>query len=507
MKKQLIKYAILSLVLLFTACGTDTEYATVIPKDAEFVVTLDLQSIITKSGLLDKENSSQKNNLKVTSQKDSSEVETALLEAILKNPGELGIDLAKKMYAFEQADTELSGLLFPVLDKEKLKTSIMVLADHLGGLTAFHEEGNYQWTSSPYCYIAMNEKSCVFMLRNEKDVERLNQKVASWLIQGKDESFVSTPYFDDLHDLKGEIGLYASMQSLPENMSMMASLVHSESMDMMSIKYLASLSFQEGRLEAEGRLLYEDDNVKKWLKHQQKACKRIKGTSLTKLPLETPLWFAVGLDGNELYNSLLEHPTYGRQLQNISLPLDIEGVVRTIDGDLAVSYPHGLYVDVKNNAILSVCVGAINTLGQFLGFSLDEIEKDHYELIDKQRSVARWLNQDVKLHMGMNDESFYLLTSNESVSKLPFEKSLKSAPWVSEVEGNILFLMFNFQEGNKLLDKYISSPNNITTASNNFSYITYSQKDIESNKIVLTFIDKKRNVLQQLLELLPRELN
>ena len=501
MRKQIILYAMLCLVLLMASCGKDAEYAKVIPADVDLVATADCQRILNESQFLSSEENESKNQFIESVKRKFTADETQLFNQFLANPNDVGVDWSKKVYAFVQAESGIGAIVLPVLDAEKLKSSLLTIAGSKIRGHKFSDQDGFAWAPGRHFYLAVNATVCLFIVAdgNEKP-DALKQTVSLWLSQNKKDSFVSSEYYAKLLDLDGEVGLYASMQHLPENISMMANMAYSEDMDMSSIKYLADISFEKGKVVAEGKMLYEDSKMRDWIQKQGEACKKLEANSLSYLPKNTPLWFGIGLDGNDLYDRLLEHPTYGQQLQGMSLPLDIEGVIRSIDGDLSISYPHGLFVDVKNDEILRICVGAIKTMGRFIGMDLKETKKNEYELVDEQHSLSRWLNIDTQLSMGMKDDSFYLLTNSNGTSQLTKEESLLSSSWASEVDDNLLFLAFNFQNGGELVDKYSASRRKSKAIQDYFSYVTYSQKDIETNTIVVSLIDQERNVLEQLLE-------
>lgn len=501
MNRLVINCTFLILALLLSACGREADYAKVIPVDAKIVFTLDCQRILDESGLSATSENEKVQQFTKSIKKNLTASETELFNLILTNPTELGVDWSKKVYGFIQSNTNIAALVLPVTDAETLKSTFLSYVGKRVRGHQFVDEEGFSWASGRHFDVAVANQVCVFILTpgNEKPAT-LKHRVATWLNQKENESFISTKYHDQLLDLHGEVGFYASITSLPENMSMMSSVVHSEDMDVSSIKYLADVSFEEGQIVAKGKILYEDAIMRDWLVKQEKACKNLKAKSLAYLPKTTPLWFGIGLDGNELFQLLLNHPTYGKQLQRMSLPLDLEGVIRSIDGDVSITYPSGIFVDVKNDEILRVCVGAISTMGRFLGLDLNEVHDNQYQLVDQNHRVSNWLNKNVELTMGMNDDSFYLLTEQPVLDKLPNDSSLLSMPWAEEVDNNLLFLAFNFQEGDDIINVYSPSRKISRSVQSYFSYASYSQKDIENNTIVLALKDQKRNVLEQLLE-------
>ena len=501
MKKLIVKYAVLCVVLLLVGCGKEAEYVKVVPADADLVATFDCQRIISESGLTEQNVGESQKKFLDSFKKDLSAGEVELFDRILANPNEAGIDWKQKVYGFIHGKSEHAALVMSVIDAEKLKASILAFSGSKVKGHKFSDEDGFSWARTREMHIAINDEACILLAANGREkTDELKKLVAGWLSQSKEESFAATKYHDMLLDVKGEIGVYASMQSLPENISLMASMAYSEEMDIQTIKYLADVSFEKGQMVAKGNLLYEDPKLKKWVKSQEDVCRKLDGKSLEALPATTPLWFGVGIRGNDLYDRLLEHPTYGKELQNMSLPLDIEGVIRSIKGDVAFAYPNGLFVDVKNNEILKICVGAIKTMGRFIGLDLKELDKDQYEVIDHNHTVSRFLRKDVALHIGIKDDTFYLITTDDETKQLEKSESLAAAPWAEEVDDNLLFLAVNFQDKMDFFNSYFRSTNKSKILKNYFEYLTYSQKDIETNTIVLSFVDKEKNVIEQLLE-------
>ena len=505
MKRRFVKYVILSIILLLAACGKKADYAIVIPKDASIVATFDFQRIFTESGLLAKENNQAKRTFVESFEKNGAEVES--IEKFLKNPTEMGIDFNQKAFAFTHAQTNSTAMVFPVADKDKLKSAFLSFTNLVGDAETFVEEDGYSWAFGYSLCIAMNDELCVIVHNVDENKESLKHIVATWLTHEQEASFLSSKYFDDLQNLKGEVGVFASNTGLPVDMSKLSNFISSDKFDLSDVSHLVDFSFEKGRIVVDSRILYKDSKLRDWLSKQFTSSKKLNAKSLAKLPKNTPFWFAIGIDGKSLYDFLLEHPTYGKQVKNLNYAFDFEDAVCSIEGDCALAYPYGLFLDVKNDEILRICVRTIGSLGRLVGLRLGEKQNNQYELIDDSHLLKRWLNLDVNLNMGMKDDTFYLMATKDSCSKLSNENTLASAPWASDVKGNLLFFMVNFQGENKLLDEYIYSRKSGKLIENYLSYVSYSQKDIKFNRIVVAFKNQQLNALQQMMDMLAFEFN
>lgn len=502
MRKNIISYALLSIVLFLVSCGENTEYAKVIPTDVDYVATFDGERIMKESGLMDANLSESQLQFKEILKKNLSAGEEELLDKIFSNPQEIGIDWTQKVYAFAPTDKDLKVLLFPVLDEEKLKNSILTFSDSHSKGKSFTDEGAFSYITLNHSFVSITDQACLILVPDGRlKVNPLKEQASIWLNQDDKASFVSSEHYEKLLDLDGEIGLYTNLEGFYKDLSALAGMAYYEDIDISKIKYLVNISFEKGKLVADGKLLFEDAKMREWLQNRVKAAKHLDGTSLSFLPKSTPFWMGVGIDGDDLFNQISEHPVYGKELQKMRLPFDLEGVLRSIDGDLSLSYPHGLYVDVENDEILKICVGAITTMGKFLNIDLKEVGQNQYQVLDKSRTVSRFLRKDVDIMMGMNNDSFFLVSDAKAVKDLKEGETLASAPWAGKVEDNIFFMVFNIQEGENLAVKYVDSRKKKDVAMNYFNYITYGQEDVENSRFELSLVNQERNVIEQLIEL------
>ena len=504
MRKQFFKLAMLSLALLLVGCGKDTEYMNVIPAEAPVVVAFDCEKMAEKCGLFANSPSESQAKIKSDLMNRLSVGQADLLEKILNDPTTSGVDWTQKAYLFMVPNTKLCAVVVSVTDKEKLRFTLEVMGkeDFRGG---FHDENGYTWIQGKDQLIAFNDKACVSVdTGTSKQNKELKSNIDLWMAQSADKSFVSTEYFEMLADRKGEVAIFSDLNQLHENVSLLVSTIYAEEVEMNDLKYLAGISFGNGQLAVNGELVVKDEKLLDAIKDKQDIFQKVNGKTLKKLPATTPLWCSVGLDGDELYNQLLEHPVVGKELKNMRLPLNIEGVVRSIDGDISMGLTTGLFIDVTNDELLKVLVGAAKTMGGLLGVSLDEIKEGEYKLDIHRKNVLNLKNMFQQPHLGMDGKMFYIVAGATREQELAEENSLAAAPWAGDVKGNLFFAAYSFKNGLSLYDMYSHSSKDTRRAKQFFDYVTYSQKDIEHNTIVLSFLDKNRNSLEQVLEMVVK---
>lgn len=500
MMKQYFKMVMFCWTLIWVGCSGPAEYVNVIPKDASVVAVLDNKVVANKSGLFSEEPGGSKMKNSIVDKLSLSRTE--VWDKFLETPSELGVDWNQKMYAFMIPETHAAFLVMSVLDPVKLQSALEVLGKKKfrGGL---HEGEGYKWFQSREFCVAFNEKSCLIAsLGNGERMENLKTAVASLMKQPVEQSFVSTRYYKQLADLDGDMRVFVDVPILPAYLSMLTNMIYAEEPSDNDVKFFLDLSFEQGEFVGDGQFLIEDELLLDRINKVQGVCKELDGKALKKYPASTPCWFAFGLEGDKLFDCLLESPLYGDDLKNMRLPLDIENVVRSIDGDIAIGFPHALFVDVTNKELLKVLVGTAKTLGGLIGVNLTEVGEDEYDIDLRRKNLLKWNGLKFQPRLGMDGERFYLTTDPAVLNDVDEATSLATAPWAKEVDGNLFFGAFSFEQGNQLFKEYNRYPKVERLCSSYFDYVTCSLKNIENNKIVLSFKDKKRNSLEQLLEMI-----
>ena len=111
MVKHVWNYALLVVLVLLAACSEKSEYIRVIPQDASVVGSFQIASLVQKSGLTESVDQTVLDKLKKNVVQGLPAEEAKVVENILNNPSESGIDFKKPIYFFIQPDGETSGIV------------------------------------------------------------------------------------------------------------------------------------------------------------------------------------------------------------------------------------------------------------------------------------------------------------------------------------------------------------------------------------------------------------
>ena len=125
MRKGLAKiYGMGILMMLLTACGTQTEYTNALPKGASLVVSADLMSMAGKSGWNGESTQTWEKKMGEILQGGLSEEASAMARDLIRNPKESGLSFAHKIYLFSTPHANAYGWLAKVESERKVKNDM-----------------------------------------------------------------------------------------------------------------------------------------------------------------------------------------------------------------------------------------------------------------------------------------------------------------------------------------------------------------------------------------------
>ena len=215
------------------------------------------------------------------------------------------------------------------------------------------------------------------------------------------------------------------------------------------------------------------------------------------------------IQGKELYKMLCQNPTIRQVLDNPILPVDVEYIFSSIEGDFAFGCDnlttgnYLLYADVTNSGFLKT----FEDLRPLLALTGGQIVLDN---VGENEYLMHTLYG--KFWFGVKDNRLYVTTNRtwaEEVGRT-YGASLGRKPWASEVKENRLYASVNLKALNQTLAKYrslmITGNRQVDTALLFFvgqcDYFNASMTDWRHGKAELVLKDKDMNLLQWLVSVL-----
>ena len=470
MKTRILGVIAVVMTLALAACSGKKDYASVIPENASLVASVDLAQLLENCELSEADYDKLKSEMGKVLKDGMDAKQTAVIDRIMADPLESGVDFRKKAYLFAMPEAKEAGILFAVSDKGKLDALMDVMDE-----TLEEADGCRYMVPDGKSVLVYDDSALLLAVSSVKTSEALQQEVLEWM-SGKGASYAATEEFGRLEAAEGEIAIVTSLDIMPQQYKMMGAMGLPQGVELKDIKNLVSLCFEKGELVADVEALYLADAVRNMAESQKKLYGgKVSDKFLAKFPADALLWTGFNMDGKELYTFLSSNPVIGPQLQNGGMPVDFGKILNAIDGEMAFGMWEeqgeplfSFYAEVNNDDFLS--------------------ELDAFKfLFDKQH-----------IRFGIEDNVFCITNSREEEP----EKTLADAAWADEADGRLAFGIMNIRSYATLMSVLSPGSAPVATAmADAFDYVMMYSDGYDRSRLVLVMKDKDTNVLKQWIDL------
>lgn len=490
--------------LLLTACGPDYSYECALPKDAALVVKADLATMVAKSGI---NGTAGKNVLQRLREalKSGMEGSSGLIDRVMDNPDESGLDLKTDIYLFAEPQGDRFGLLAKVLKKGKV-TELMEALAAQGVCDGLREADGCQWTTFGKVLVAYNRNAFVAMAdRQAADAREMQHAVERLLRQDNQSGFAATEDFQRLRQEQGDIVVLSALNLLPQQWLAPLTMSLSAEMRQEEVKYLSVVRFEAGRAVVDMRSLTTDPVMRSFQEQLRSVVAPVEGKYLDAFPANTLCWMTGRWDGAALYKWLCGNPTLARELDHTMVPIDFESVFSSIQGDVALALTdlsgrHFIaYADVTNAAFLHE-FEALRPLLALTGGQMQLLDdgKDAYEF---RTTGGSWLGRGNSLWFGVRGGRMYLTNDRSLVDARVLGLSLRDNPWGGQVAGKYFFLALNANVVNHTFSgrlKGTDATAQLLAILAGLDYLTVESADGVNARLELVMKDKRQNFLQHI---------
>lgn len=444
-KKMISQLSVLVVLIVFmAACSKTSEYTNVIPADASVVASINLKSLASKAGLNDKENEAAKQKVLEALKSGMNAATFQQLEKVMKNPGESGIDVESPFYAFSSSSFPYPTVVGKVSNEDNLHASLDVMAKEQISQPVSEADG-YSFTTMNGSLLAFNSSTVMIVTVNgASQTEKAKEAITNLLKQTADNSIVKSGAFQKMEKQKSDVNFFASLASIPatyrSQTSMMGLPTEVKPED---ITIVGGLNFEKGKIALKTENYTENEAVKALLKKQKESFEKVNGTFVKYFPASTLMFFNAGVKGEGLYNLLSENKEF-RNTISIAKADEMKELFSSFNGDISAGLINVtmnsaptfvLYADIKNGNALEALYKNKQSLGLKRGEDILELGKDEYV----------YKTKGMNIFFGIKDKKMYA-TNNELVYKnvdKTADKSIKEAPYASEMKGKTVFFAIN----------------------------------------------------------------
>lgn len=508
MKGKCWKSAFIGLLIGLASCTPRTEYTDALPRNASMVVALELDEMAEKAGLDDKAGKKVTDKL-TTFLKSGLQGDAAkLAERIVAKPSELGLSFEDKVYLFATPHANAFAILAKVDDLAKLENVIQALEKEQL-CNALKEEGECQWTQMGEALCAFNNGTFLLMQNASGDAENIKGTLFSLMRQKEGEGYASLPEFEKIAGEGNDAAFIVDLSVLPYEWTTPLRMGLSADIRLEDIKYVTTLNFEQGRVVMQSESLISNPKIQTFLDNVDKIIQPIQGHFLEEYPGNTMLWAGGRFQGKELYRVLAQNPAIKQMLDNPLLPVDVENIFASIEGDFAfanaslLTGEYLLYAEVTNSGFLKDFESLRPLLALTGGqITLEKLGDDAYLMRTYYGNF--WF--------GVKKNRLYV-TNNPTLAEevgRTYGASLGRKPWAIEVKDNRLYASLNLAELAQTLGKYrsLELTGNTQTdliikfLSGQCEALNMAMPDARHGKAELVLKDKDTNLLKLVVDIL-----
>ena len=507
MSKKILKSILFIGILFLASCSPKTEYTHALPKNASIVVGMELDQMANKAGLNGSEGEKVVKKLKTLMKGGLQGDAAQLAERIIDQPSESGLSFDDKVYLFATPHAEALAILAKVTDEGKLETLMNVLQKE-SIATPLREESGCRWTQVGGALCAFNNGTFLLLQPSKGDASGMKGTLLSLMRQKEGEGFASLPEFTKIEAPGNDIASVVNLSAVPYELTTPLRMGLSADIRLEDIKYFVSANFEPGKVVMNSESLISNPKILGFFDTMDKVIQPIQGKYLDYYQGNTLIWASGRIDGKELYRMLCQNPTIKQMLDNPLLPVDVEYIFSSIQGDFAMGRStlytdnYLLYADVTNSDFLKTFEDLRPMLALTGGqIVLDNVGTDEY--------VMR--TYEGNYYFGVKNNRLYV-TNNRSFAEeagRTYGASMGVKPWSAEVKQNRLYASVNLSAiakayrsysftGNKQVDTFLM------LLINQCNYLNASMPDWRQGKAELVLNDKDQNLLKLLVSMLEQ---
>ena len=502
MIKKLFKLSLVSVLLALAACSPQTEYTHAIPKNASVVMGMELDEMATKAGLDGEGGEKVVAKLKTLVKGGLQGDAAQLAERIIEHPAESGLSFDDKVYLFATPHTEAIAVLAKVTDEGKVET-LLEAFEKESLATPLREESGCRWTQMGGALCAFNNGTFLLLQPSRGDAAGMKGTLLSLMRQEQGEGFSALPEFAKVKAEGNDMASVINLSAVPYEWTTPLRMGLSSNLRLEDIKYFVAANFEQGRVVVNSESLIQNPMVLSFFDAMDKVMQPIGGKYLDFYPGNTLLWAGGNIQGKTLYQMLCQNPTIKQVLDNPLLPVDVEYIFSSIEGDFSIGFDNQnylLYADVTNSGFLKTFEDLRPLLALTGGqITLDNVGKDEYLMRTYYGNF--WF--------GVKNNRLYVTNNGTWAEEAgrTYGASLAVKPWASEVKDNRLLASLNMAEMANMritLTGNASVDGAIQLVKSQCNYLNASMTDWRHGKAELVLKDKDMNLLQWLVGILEK---
>lgn len=485
----------LMLLLVLVSCSKN-EYVNLIPKDASFVLSVDVKSITEKADFTNSPLYPQFLDLVKGSASHSAEA----VQSYIDDPAKMGIDFREPVYLFQSAD--MYCMVMAVYDKGDLEDFMETLRKE-GICDEVEESDGLSIAKSQLgCYFAFNKKAFLITAPSGGPTQEYCKQFCKRLFDQKEEdSFHQSEAYSEFEDLKGELAFYADLAAIPQNMTDEMKAWLPENVRHNDVQLFSSFVAENGKAVWSTALQGKTKNVQKLIEEGNKYLQHIDGEFIESPMQNFSLWACMGVEKGALLSMLKESDTGRQMLLMINQAIGIEQILRQVEGDVALVLPS---FDKK---------GDINDFLLFAEVDDDDFmdDVDYWQKSMKSYGLTMTKTMgknyvisgdDFSINWGLDEDKIYFATPKMFATNSVATRSDVLLSHKDEIKDSYFYMYINVP-GLFPADQKQASSSSVLSADKvleDISSVVVQSKEYDSMDIIINLTDQSQNFLKALFQ-------
>ncbi|MDE5740552.1 MAG: DUF4836 family protein, partial [Bacteroidaceae bacterium] len=329
-------------------------------------------------------------------------------------------------------NNELGGITIKVSNKNDLGKFFQSLQKQGIATKPVEKDGMMCGTLFNEISYSYDGTACLLMAslkgRSGTTVSRLARDLMN---QKEDDCFVNTEAYSRLSDVNGDVAFYLNVASSPQEVMAPLMLVLPKKLNPAEVDVVAGLTFEDdGKALLKARVMGKTDEANEIIDGADDNWDEIDGEFINKVSDKMLMWFCANVKGEWLLERLKGVPTCKEMLFMMERAIDIEQMLKAVDGDIAVELQKDCrqpecvaYAELKNTDFLEDVDYWRSSMKDY-GVTMTTLSKDVYQLNIEEKSYV-WGVEKQNLFMATAAaERQY--TEKENLFK-PYAKQMKES--------------------------------------------------------------------------------
>lgn len=421
--QRLVVFAVVSLAVLFSACSNE-DYLNAIPANSIVVASVDI--------------------VKMSGQNKGDTQSANLIKDLLQidDVSDCGLDITSKLYLFESIEGNL-GLVAKVSDKGSLETWLQKLSKK-GHCSSVFKRGNCHFCTIKGSWVAGFNSTVAVVMGPviTSQVPAVQQQILKYTEQDENDGLKCSPLFDRLDSIDAPISIVAQVAALPDKLSAPFSFGAPKEADASQIIVAAGVNFStNGYIDISGETFSLNKDINKALQTSLKTFRPITRKRLGGMSTNDALGVFLNVDGKRFIELLHSNRSFQLLLTGINTAIDMDNIIRSIDGDIAIVMPRyeesGVSLRMGANLVDKKFLADVAYWKQSCPKDghIEDMGKDSYCYKDKTMSYYFGVTDDLQYYSGCTPE---LAILSISTADNPLPQSI-----VNSIVGKRFCMVFN----------------------------------------------------------------